>query len=221
MGKKNGYTKYNGFEDWSIKGNDSEIIFLTEDELKRFIDADLSNNKRLEKVRDLFVFGCLTGGRFSDYSTMTKANIIEYDDNTKVLYFRPKKTGGKELYIPLHHVAEKILIKHDYNIPSISNQKFNDYLKELSELLEIDSEIKKVTFYGKENVKTVYKKYELITSHVARKTFVTLSLISGIRPAVVKSASGHISDSSFARYVGLSNSMTKNEFSIGWSKMKI
>jgi integrase len=211
---ENDYTKYTGYTKWKRMSNDTEIISLTQDELMIFRDADLSNKFRLDKVRDLFVLGCYTGGRFSDYSRLTKADVFGSS-----LRIRPIKTGDKVVTIPLHPEAIKILEKYDYELPKISNQKFNDYLKELSKLLGINKQIIKSSYVGKDRTDTLYEKHELITSHVARKTFVTISLEKGIPAEIVMKVSGHKSYSSFKKYINISDKVTENKVLEGWKDL--
>ena len=84
---------------------------------------DFTKNKRLEKVRDLFVFGCTTGMRFGNYSAISKSDI---DGNfIRVIDLKSK---SKILAIPLNSISKSILEKYDYNLPSITNQKMNKYI---------------------------------------------------------------------------------------------
>jgi integrase len=207
---ENGYTKFNNFSKWKPMKFDSEIIALTRTELELLITKDLNSNKKLDRVRDLFVLGCLTGGRFSDYSTITKANIFD-----KTLRITQIKTG-KQVNIPLLPDALRILKKYDYGIPSISNQKFNDYLKELFLDLKFFDDIKHINFIGKTRTETIHKKWELITSHTARKTFITLSLEAGMRQETVMKISGHTSYESFKRYMKVTDTMALNEAFKAW-----
>jgi len=206
-----GYTKFNDFSKWKPMKFESEIIALTRIELELLINTKLTSKKKLERVRDLFVLGCLTGGRFSDYSSITKADI--FGDNLRMTQI---KTGTK-VNIPLLPETKKILEKYKYNIPKISNQKFNEYLKELFLYLEFFDDVKHINFIGKKRTETIHKKWELITSHTARKTFVTLSLEAGMRQETVMKISGHTSYESFKRYMKITDTMVKNETLKAWS----
>ena len=210
--KKNGYTKFTGFEDWKIQTFESEIITLTRSELEAMIKIDLSDKPKLDRVRDLFVLGCLTGGRFSDYKRIIKADVFG-----EALRIRPIKTGGKMVIIPLQKIAKQILEKYEYKLPSIANQNFNLYIKEIAKLLNFEDDIKHVNFVGKKRTETLHEKWELITSHTARKTFVTLSLEAGMRQEVVMKISGHSSVSSFKRYMNITDTMLQTETLRAWS----
>ncbi len=204
--KKNSYTKFSDFEDWKIQTFESEIITLTRNELEAMIKIDLSDKPKLDRVRDLFVLGCLTGGRFSDYRRISKADV--YGDTLRI---RPIKTGGKIVNIPLQDIAKHILEKYDYKLPSITNQKFNLYIKDIARLLDFNDEIKQVNFIGKNRYETVCLKSDLIASHTARKTFVTLALEGGMQPESVMKISGHSSYRSFKRYINITDNMVRNE----------
>ena len=64
---------------------DSDAVYLSETEIMKLYNFDLSTNKRLEAVRDLFVFGCNVGLRYSDYSNVKPQNIIEVDGQQFIL----------------------------------------------------------------------------------------------------------------------------------------
>jgi len=205
-----GYTKFNDFSKWKPMKFDSEIIALTRTELELLMNADLNSKKKLERVRDLFVLGCLTGGRFSEYSSITKADV--FGDTLRIRQLKSRA----QVNIPLLPAAKKILEKYKYNIPKISNQKFNEYLKELFLHLKFFDDVKHVNFIGKVRTDTTHKKWELITSHTARKTFVTLSLEAGMRQETVMKISGHKSFESFKRYMKVTDTMVKNEALKAW-----
>ena len=125
---------------FQISGEYIEKIYLTEFELDKISKLDLKHNKRLDRVRDLFLVGCWTGLRFSDLATLSRDNIS--GENFKI---RTQKTD-EHVVIPIHPVVRDILKKYenDENIlPNvISNAKMNEYIKEVMELIpEINREI--------------------------------------------------------------------------------
>jgi len=164
---------------------DGELIYLSEDELFRIINLELSSEK-LKVVRDNFCFACFTGLRYSDISKLKSENI---KDN--YLEIKTEKTRDF-LRIPLNQHAKAILYKNNGMLPKLfSNQKMNDYLKELGELAEINESILIIKYRGIEKVEFLGPKYNFISSHTARRTFVTLSLEKGMRPETVMSITGH------------------------------
>lgn len=103
----------------------TEAIYLNEDELNELLMLDLSENKRLEKVRDLFIIGCWTGLRFSDLSVLQMNNF-----KGDFLEVEMEKTGDK-VSIPIHHTVKGIMQRYETenHLPrALSNQKMNLYL---------------------------------------------------------------------------------------------
>lgn len=125
--------------------------------------------------------------------------------------------------IPLNKFARAILEKYTETahepLPKISDQKFNKYLKkEVCKLAGIDTPTTITKFVGGKVFESTVPKYELITSHTARKTFTTNSLIFGMSESVVKKITGHKKDHSFRRYVNLAESFVKDDMNKAWDK---
>ena len=107
---------------------DTKNIYLNESELIAIYKLDLSNNKKYDNVRDWFLIGAYTGLRYSDLGRLSKDNIKDGSIEIKT-----KKTS-KNVVIPLHTIVKSILEKHNYDLPKvISNQKFNEYIKEVAQ----------------------------------------------------------------------------------------
>ncbi len=192
---------------------ESDSIYLNETELKRIYDLDLSKNPRLEKVRDLFIIGAFTGVRFSDLDKINKKNI----DNG-YLHIKTKKTG-KKVVIPVHTYVFEILQKYDYQLPNIiTNQKFNEYLKEIGKLAGINETVTKTITKGK--FKRTYNKpkYEMITSHTARRSFATNQLKSGLQPAIIMAITGHKTEKSFYKYIKITPEENAKIMRLHWQQ---
>lgn len=174
-----------------------EIITLTEGELSKIRKLDLSKNPRLEKVRDLFCFCVFTGQRWSDVISFSKEDLY---DNTWV--FESKKT--KELMkIPLLGFiapALDILKKYDYNLPVISSQKFNKFIKEVGELAKIKSTVKIKRYSGNKLIEICKPKYEFMASHMARRSCITLLLQRGVPPTTIMKLTGHTDLKTLMKY---------------------
>ena len=128
--------KFLFYKRFKVVKEDADTIYLNEDELQASYYLDLSNNTRLERVRDLFLVGCWTGLRFSDFTTIHAKDITD-----EFIYIQTQKTGQK-VVIPIHKTVKAIMNKYkdqfqDSLPPKISNQKFNLYLKEIGKKLEI------------------------------------------------------------------------------------
>ncbi len=182
------YQKFN-----PIKRSNPESIALTKEELKLLVDCtDLT--QKLERTKDLFLFMVYTGQRYSDAVQFNKDDV-----KNDVWYFRQKKTT-KVMKIPLSRPAILILEKYDYNLPVMSNQKMNSNLKYLGEKAGIDEIVAQVKYNGSKQTIERYPKYQLLTSHVARRTFVSLAAYGGISQQVIKSFTGHSTDRMVSQY---------------------
>ena len=109
-------------------------IYLNESELKKIFDLDLSKNKLLEVTRDVFLCGCYTAQRFSDYSRVNKSNIRTIEGIK--MYHLIQKTGER-VVIPIRHELDIILQRYDYTLPKTFEQKINERIKDIGKMAEI------------------------------------------------------------------------------------
>ncbi|OLY91800.1 Site-specific recombinase XerD [Cnuella takakiae] len=198
----------------SRKDSDYEVIALTESEFLCLWELDLSENKRLEQVRDVFCFSCTTGLRYSDLADLKRAHIRKDGSIKKTAV----KTGQK-LDIPLNQYSAAVLDKYKERLkplPIISGQKTNLYLKELCQLAGIDTPIERVREYGVKKVSEVLKKHDLVTIHSGRRTFATLSLEKGMASQEVMAITGHTTYKSFKRYVDVAGERKKAVMAKAW-----
>jgi len=173
----------------------TDEIALNYEQVELIYNFDFSENKRLERVRDLFIFGCTTGMRFGNYSTISKSDV---DDNfIRVIDLKSK---SKNLAIPLNSISRSILEKYDYNLPSITNQKMNKYIKEVFKKLDFTDEIKKTMKYGDELVDQKAEFWTRISSHTARRSFITIMKNKRVPDKVIMSYTGHTSLEVFNAY---------------------
>ena len=189
----------------SVPKVETDAIRLTTKEIESITNFDLSNKPRLDRIRDLFLIGCHTGLRFSDYSNLSVKNFITMEDGTLELHIRAQKTQGIICY-PLFPEAETILKKYNFNPPSgISNTKMNKYLKELGKLVGIDAPVTFTKYYGgKKNVET-YPKWEKISTHTARRTFATNAMEGKMPVELIMHMTGHKAHKDFLRYIRFSD----------------
>jgi site-specific recombinase XerD len=153
------------------KDNESDGVYLNESEIKRIYDLDLSHDNDLDNIRDLLVIASYTGLRVSDLMTSLKFENIK----NEFIEIRTKKTNSY-VKIPLHKYVREILNKRFGQLPSkTSSSTYNRKIKLVCRLAEIDNQI-----YGfKMNPETrrkefaYYPKFELITSHTGRRSFVS------------------------------------------------
>lgn len=142
---------------------------------------------RLEKVRDVFVFCCLTGLRFGELKLVNKYNVA----NNAIQLKEEKETTKTTRSIPLSDLARFILTKYDYRLPLIANQKFNNYIKEVFKLSGFTNQVEKVTTKGQENIRETMPFYDRVSSHTARRTFITMMRNQGHSDKLIASMSGH------------------------------
>lgn len=173
----------------------TDEIALNYEQVELIYNFDFTTNKRLEKVRDLFVFGCTTGMRFGNYSTISKSDV-----EGNFIRVIDLKSKSKNLAIPLNSISKSILEKYDYSLPSITNQKMNEYIKEVFKELKFTDEIKKTMKYGDELVDVKSEFWRRISSHTARRSFITIMKNKRVPDKVIMSYTGHTSLEVFNAY---------------------
>ena len=213
------YAKVKGFEvndkfkDFKIKKETLEVVALTNEEFEKLFYFDLSGSKKLGQTRDVFCFACATGLRYSDLAELKRENI-----RAEELRIIVKKTK-EPLIIPLTPYSKAILERYERSLkplPVISNQKLNDYIKELCERAEINEPIEIVRYVGSKRQTATYPKYKLIGVHTGRKTFATLSLEKGMSAEEVMTITGHKDYKSFKRYVNITEQRKKTVMLKAW-----
>jgi len=188
-----------------------EKIYLTFEDLTK-ID-NISKNQltdSLDNAKDWLIISCYTGQRISDFMRFTDKQIRKEDDKP-LLEFTQKKTN-KLTTIPLHPKVMEILKKRKGKFPyKVSDQKYNDYIKEVCKIAEINQ----LTF-GSKNTETepnskvfrkksgTYKKWELVTSHIGRRSFAT-NFYGKIPTTFLINMTNHSSEAMFLNYIGKSN----------------
>lgn len=187
--------------------NNITVIHLSHEEVLQMANTTMPS-PTLERVRDFFVFGCFTGMRYSDIAGLKKSNV--YKDHIK--FFIQKSGATQALTVPFTPMSKMILEKYkdipgEYALPSISNQKTNDYLKEVAAIAGINSvvEIAHKTAAGRiEKVETT--KDQLISCHTSRKSFITIAMTLGMPESVIVSITGHTKGSkAFHKYYDVVN----------------
>jgi integrase len=198
-GKKHPYTTNREFMDFAVTKEDAEHVYLNWDEITQLYTFDLSDNKPLERVRDLFVFGCMVGLRYSDYSKVKPENIVDVDGE-KFLYVRTQKTG-EVVYIPCNPVVLDIFSKYASNrnqLPrTISGQKFNEYIKDAARLAGL-------TDTGRLLSSPDAALCDLISSHTARRSFATNYYLDGFPTIDLMRITGHKTERAFLTYIKVS-----------------
>lgn len=209
----NDITVYNSFH---VFTEDVDSIYLNETELQSLFDYDFNNQYFLDRVRDWFLLLAWTGSRFSDLSKIKTTDIK--DD---FISFRQQKTNNK-VVIPLHPIVKSILEKYKFKMPDpISNQKFNEYIKEVARLAGIDK-IESLTRTEGGNLVT-YKepKWKLVSSHTGRRSFCTNMFKRGIPTLTIMSISGHKTEKAFLRYIKVTQAEHAELLKAAWDKTEL
>lgn len=214
--EKKGYTNNAAYREYSpkLKGSQFElnkVIYLTWEELMHIYSLKIDKNY-LSRVRDVFCFCCFTGLRYSDVYRLNKTDIR----NNKIEIVTQKDTEA--ITIELNEYSKSIINKYkSWNspklLPVIANQKYNEYLKELGKLAKLEEEITEVWFKGGTRKEAIFKKWEKLTSHVARKTFAVNAISLGISQQVVMRWMGHSSAKTMKPYIAIIDKLKEAEMS--------
>ena len=214
---KKGVHQNNAYDSYKpkLKSTQKKIIFLTWDELNRLREFKIPSNKQaLERVRDVFLFQCFTGLRYSDVFNLRSSDIK--GDHIEVTTVKTSDS----LIIELNNHSKAILDKYkdvafedDKVLPVITNQKMNDYLKELAELAGIDEPIRQTYYKGNERIDEVTPKYALLGTHAGRRTFICNALALGIPPQVVMKWTGHSDYKAMKPYIDIADDIKANAMS--------
>jgi integrase len=176
-------------------------IYLTEKELKVIYDLNLTEQPELEQIRDLFIVGCFTGLRYSDLSTLSSANI----DLISGMIQTTQKKVHKSVTIPIIDYVPDLLSKYNLELPKIHLNDFNKGLKDIGELAGLKQKHELVHKKGTKQVKEVFMKYQLMTSHTCRRSFCTNMYLAGFPAEELMKISGHKSTQAFLTYIKVDN----------------
>ena len=166
----------------------NEIIALSESEIQKLMNHDLSDRPSLERVRDLFCLLCYTGQRFEDL-----INFDPKDIKNNAWDFISVKVK-KRVIVPFEGYiapAKDILERIGYSVPKISNQKFNEYIKTVGKLAGMDEIIKITRYSGKQKLVIEKRKYDFLSSHVGRRSMVTNLLSRNVPITLVQKLTAH------------------------------
>lgn len=189
----------------------ADSVYLSETELQTLYDFDLSKNVRLERVRDLFLVGCWTGLRFSDLTNIHPEHV-----KGDIIRLEQAKTGDK-VVIPCHPVVRAVMEKYKGNLPcAISNQKMNDYLKELCRLSGMVELVHKSITKAGIRITQTFEKWELVSTHTARRSFATNAYKMDVPTITIMKITGHRTEKAFLSYIKLSEEEHAQIIAAAW-----
>jgi integrase len=178
-----------------------EKVFLSPEEIELIQNTEVKL-EHLINARDWLVISCETGQRVSDFMRFTK-DKIRYEGEVPLCEFTQVKTD-KIMAIPLSKKVRVILAKRGGNFPrKISDQRYNEYIKEVCKIAGINTKIKGSKFLKetKRKISGVFPKYELVTSHIGRRSFATNNY-GKIPTSLLINVTGHTTEAMFLDYIG-------------------
>ena len=220
-------TAYQRFKP-KFKTTDKTIVFLDWDELMRLYkfkvpktgkkvklttydgieyEKTVGLSSALDRVRDMFCFCCFTSLRYSDMRNLKRSDIVD-----GVINLTTVKTHDK-IAIELNDYSKAILDKYEGMVfpggtalPVISNQKMNDYLKELAELAGLNAPVTQIYYKNGERIEETKPKYSVIGTHAGRRTFICNALSMGIPADIVMKWTGHSDYAAMKPYIDIAQS---------------
>lgn len=182
--------------DFKIPEEESDAIYLSHEEVAFIYQTDLSAHPHLIEYRDLFVLGCLTGLRFSDFST------LKPEDLKRDMLYKKQAKSDHWVIIPLREEAKLIFTRQFKDkISELTNPEFNRHIKTIGKLAGINRTIKFSYKKGNRDISVVKPKYEWITSHTARRSFCTNEFLAGTPVELIMKISGHKNVKDFYKYI--------------------
>lgn len=191
--------KEDGFSPKLVKTKNK--VRLSLEELDTLLNLDLSGNARLERVRDLFIVGCFSGLRFSDWHKIGKDQLFN-SGGVEMIRVMAEKTR-KYTPIPLLPELKQILEKYEYQLPAISSQKFNQYIKEVVQIALADTTFLRIYSEAGQLKDETIQKWQKVSSHAARRSFVSNFLQLEVPPTLIMAITGHSTEKQLYAYADI------------------
>ncbi len=191
------------------KETEENTVALYDSEIEQILNIDL--NGSLDIARDLFIFQTELGQRISDILLLTKKDLRNDITSSNNINIRQKKTGTC-VCIPLSDTALKILNKYDYILPYLNSDTININIKEICRLCGINEKIKCSEKRGGKKYEYEVEKWRLVSTHTARRSFVTNAIYNNIDESLIKKVTGHSTSTSFAKYDRLHGELAADAF---------
>lgn len=187
-----------------IKESATSQVALTIEDLNLIMKHEFKT-KSLERVRDIFVLQCVTGMRYGELSFISRANVTD----TAIVLKEEKGVFKESRNIPLTVLSKYILNKYDFELPLITNQKQNELLKVAFQEMEFKKKIEKTINRGREVERTEDFFYNRISTHTARRTFITMMKRQGKSDKLIARATGHKDMATLNKYYQVDDNQTK------------
>lgn len=200
------------YDEIDMRLEETNAVFLSMNEIThiyyyKFLNQD--KRKAKERIRNLFVIGCLTALRYSDYSTLAKDNL-----QNGYIVKRTKKTNV-DVKVPAHDYVKEIFAKYNGSIPcGLCIQYFNKYLKVIMREIGLNDKVTYSFTKGGKLQTVTREKWELISSHTARRSAATNMYLTGrMKTFEIMKLTGHRSEQNFFRYIRLTGDDTARSIS--------
>ncbi len=212
----NEYHNNNSFRKFKVFKKDTFQVALNDTEIKKIREADLSEKPNLDKSRDIFLLQCCLGLRYSDLIRLNQSHINLEDGFIEIV---SQKTHSFQL-IPLNPLAIEIISKYkDSGFPFISDQKQNVNIKEICKRAEIDEIVNDYKEIGSKLIEEPKPKYEMISTHTARRTFITKMKNLGLPDALIQMSTGHKTNRELNKYYRSSLESAKQVYKELWNNL--
>lgn len=182
---------------FDTRREETDSIYLKEEEISEMYQLKNLPSAKHEIVRDVFVAACFMGLRFSDYTSLNLAKIV--NNRLEVI----QKKTGKKVTLPIHPMVKEIFTKYNYRLPKIpNNNEFNRLIKEVGALMpSMQVEFSKQITYERERIVITKPKFQWLQGHCPRRSLVTNEFLKGTDVPTIMSISGHKSYKNFLRYI--------------------
>lgn len=224
-GLKKGYHDSIHFKSFKVIKEETDVIYLNENELGALFEYDLSDKPNYERARDLFIVGCWTGLRYSDLSRLDKRNIFG-----DTIIIDNLKTGGNRVAIPIHPTVRAILNKYNGFPEPFADAVLNRMIKEIAKGVDVlgkNVEVSKTVYVKNEGgdvtpvkMNTKTPKHKLITTHTARRSFATNLYLRidqlNITVFDIMQVTGHKTEKAFLRYIRVTPDESANRIAKIW-----
>jgi integrase len=177
------------------------FITLSETEINKIHNEKFKDKEFLQNAKNWLIIGVWTGARVSDLLNFSKRNI-----KNGFIEYTAIKTNQK-IILPLHQQVRGVLDTNNGDFPrKISSQKLNDYIKIVCEKVGINEDVEgsKTTEIKKKvwrKIKGIYKKHELVSTHICRRSFAT-NHYGKLPTPVIMAVTGHTTEKMFLNYIG-------------------
>lgn len=197
---------------------DVDSIYLNEEELSLIHNYDFSANCKLNNARDLFIIGCWTGLRYSDLSQLTQFSISK----NRIISVTIKT--GATVVIPIHAHVYEVLDRYsdtENGLPyNISSAKLNKYIKEIGEIVGLNESVTLRKKIGRKMEEITRPKYNLITTHIMRRSFATNLYKQKIPAISIMMITGHKTETAFMKYIKVGKEENASRIESSWQQIE-